>query len=176
MELKIKSLYDKKAILDLNVYVLKSKKVLLWIIAIANILVLGEIIIFGALALTLPENVYAISAALGVIDFFYIFLYAIAPRISMKKNKALGTLIEYCFYDTEFTIKAKNRFIDEFSTVKYSRIEKVGRYKKYLYLFIAANTAYIVDISGMSADDKLALRQKLSVYVGAKKVKWENAK
>ena len=176
MELKIKTLYDKKAILNLNIYVLKTKKVLLWAVGISHFMILAEILLFAFAGTNLPSITYPVLAVLALMDLFYIFLYFIAPRISIKKNKAMNTVLEYCFYDSEFTIKAKNRYIDEFSTVKYSRIERVGRYKKYLYLFIAANTAYVVDISGVSAEDKLALRQKISFYVSPKKIKWENAK
>ena len=173
MELKLKTIYDKGAILDLNLHVLKSKRLTLVAVGIAHLAVILEYIVCLACGWDLPSVIYTVSAVLLAIDFFYLFVYFIAPRISLKKNKVLGAVIEYCFYDSVFTLKAKNKYIDESSTLRYASIERVERGKKHLFLFIAQSTAYIVDLSGVEREDELMLRDKISSALSSKKIRWK---
>ncbi|MBO5907859.1 MAG: YcxB family protein [Clostridia bacterium] len=157
----------------MNLYVFKSKKLTLFTLAIADFAIALEFILFLTLGWNLPSVAYTVLVVTVAIDFFYLFIYFIAPRISLKKNKALGSVIEYSFSETTFTVKAKNKYIDESSTLRYSSIEKIGNDKKYLYLFIASSTAYIVDLSGISREEALMLRDKISSFVDPKKIKWK---
>ena len=172
MDIKVKTLYDRKTLLDFNSYYVMKKAVLMWVIAISNVLIIAEWITLLALSADIGKVMYVISALILAIDVFYFFLYFILPRTSVKKNKLLGTVLNYNFRDGGFFVKAKNKYIDEELTIRYSEIVEVGRGKRDLYLFLAANQAYIVDLTEVSAEDKAALKEKLLIYVSAKKIKW----
>ncbi len=175
MDIKIKTLYDKDTLLAFNGYYVGKKALLLWIIAISNLLIIAEWIVLLAMNVKPESIMYIISALVLTIDAFYFFLYFLLPRISLKKNKVLNTTLEYHFYDGGFDVRAKNQHINEALTVRYSEIVEVGRGKRDLYLFLGSSLAYIVDLTGVSDEDKAALKQKFLIYINHKKIKWNGA-
>ena len=62
MDIKVKTLYDRKTLLDFNSYYVMKKAVLMWVIAISNVLIIAEWITLLALSADIGKVMYVISA------------------------------------------------------------------------------------------------------------------
>ena len=109
-----------------------------------------------------------------LIDVTYLVCYLIVPRFTLKKNKNLGTTVNYLFEEDSFQMSAVNAYVNENSTVQYSRLLKIGKNGNDLYLFVSPIQAFVADLSALSVEQVLLLKQLLASKLEPKKIKWKN--
>lgn len=171
MPIEINTIYDKKRILAFNDYIAKSR-IALWIyMGICTLIVLAGSI-YIALFGHMTGAIYAAIAAIVVIDALTAFVYIVFPRITLEKNRNVGTVIKYTFRDDCFMINAESTNVQESSTIKYPLIKKIRQSGGDIYLFVSKLQAFIVDTSALDEAQREQLRELLGGCVDAKKIKW----
>ena len=170
MPIEINTAYDKKRILAFNDYIAKSK-IALWIyMGICTLIVLAGSVYIAALG-HMSGAVYAAIGAVVILDALAAFMYVVFPRITLNKNKNVGTTIKYAFRDDCFMIEAESAHVQESSTIKYTLIKKIRQSGGDIYLFISKLQAFIVDISALSEPELEALKNLLKNNIDSKKIK-----
>ena len=71
-------------------------------------------------------------------------------------------------------ITAKGECVNEVSELKYGALKKIGKKGNQLYLFIAYQEAYLVDLKDVSPEEIESLKNILYKNVPLKKIKWKN--
>lgn len=171
MPIHVTTVYTKKALTDFIKYSAASKKIFWAIIIICNILLLGDVALAAVLHL-LSTTLILCSALLVWIDLVYIFAFLILPRLTLKKSKQLNTVVEYAFSEDSFEMHAKNDYIDDSTTAKYTALYKIGKKGAALYLYISRSQAFIADLSSLTEDQIALLKTALESNLPAKKIKW----
>lgn len=170
MPIEINTVYDKKRILAFNDFIAKSK-IALWIyMGICTLIVLAGSV-YIALLDRMSGAVYVAICAVVILDALAAFMYIAYPRITLNKNKNVGTVIKYTFRDGCFTIEAENPNVQESSTVKYAAIQRVRQGGGDIYLFMSKLQAFIVDTSALSEPELEALKALLKNNIDSKKIK-----
>ena len=170
MPIEINTVYDKERILAFNDFIAKSKAGYWVFMGVCSVIVLVCMGLCAALD-ALNMNLILLTALMLFIDILYVFVYVAVPRITLKKNKNVGTCVKYTFRDDCFTIEAENPNVQESSTVKYAAIQRVRQGGGDIYLFMSKLQAYIVDTSALSEPELEALKALLKNNIDSKKIK-----
>ena len=172
MPIQVTTVYTKERLLRFNNFVVRSKG-WMWILMAACTLIVGAA--YGLL-LSLGERDRMVEWGFFFIlflDLFYFSMTVLLPRFTVKKAKNLDTSVQYAFDVDAFFAEAKNQYVDEKTTVKYTMLKRVVCRDGELYLLISSVNAYIVDVSALSHEDALLLKRILEEKLTPKRVKWE---
>ena len=171
MPIQVTTVYTKERLLRFNAFVAKAKWWMWLLLGICTLIVAAA----WGLMLSLGEQDTSVTGAFIAIlflDLFYVLLAVVIPRFTVKKAKNLDTSIQYAFDVDSFTAEAQNQYVDEKTTVKYTMIKRAIHSDGELYLMISSINAYVVDVSTLSREDALLLRQLLEEKLTKKRVKW----
>ncbi len=171
MDIKTKTILDKKRLNAFYDYALGSRK-LFWIaLGAINAGVLFDLLISIGAPELLGEALGLLPAVL-IVDALYALFFLIA-RLEASRSRSLNSTVNYTFAPEGFSEETVNDNYKESSEVKYSALVKVVKNKNDLYLFIARNMAHIVDLSELSEDEVLALKAFVTADLPQGKIKWK---
>ena len=137
MPIQVTTVYTKERLLRFNNFVVRSKG-WMWILMAACTLIVGAA--YGLL-LSLGERDRMVEWGFFFIlflDLFYFSMTVLLPRFTVKKAKNLDTSVQYAFDVDAFFAEAKNQYVDEKTTVKYTMLKRVVCRDGELYLLISS--------------------------------------
>ena len=171
MFVELTTVYDKKRILAFNDYIARSKKGFWIFMGVCTFIVLGAVGFVAALG-DLDMTMIMLLGLVLLVDALEVFIYVVFPRVTLKKNKNVGTNIKYTFREDNFEIVAENPNMHETATIKYSIIKKIRRNGNDVYLFISNFQCYIVDVSELSPLQVGEFKALIAQNIDSKKIKW----
>ena len=172
MQVELKTVYTAENLLKVSKF-MASRRKLMWILmAIATLFVsfcFTIVAVFGEA----DSTIWTCMIATVAIDALYLFFYFVYPLISVKKAKNRDLAVTYRFGEEEICISAKNEYIDEVSTVKYSIMTKAYKRGKDLFIFDTVRRVFYVDLTDADSKDLVILRELFLKHFGEKKIIWE---
>ena len=171
MNKTVTTAYTRERLYRFNKYVVFSRKLIFILLIIISLYVAVADIFFRVFFDSRSFDLITLFTFL--FDLLYFIFLLIAVRMGAKKSKSLDKNVTAEFSDDRISIDLSSDEVDERSSVSYSFFLKVCENKGDLYLFISPNSAYIVDITSFSEQEKRELRAIFYTKLGAKKVKWK---
>ena len=169
--IRVKTVIDEKAMLELNRLV--SAKRVIAVIVIYSLLLLASlaVMIWGYL---LTGRLSATLLILSVVVLIALVLMILMPAVTRRKvRRELAEHgegeCEYEFYEDHFVDNYHNKVSSGREEHAYSAIAKVAESGERFFLFKNRILAFVVDKTGMSAEDVVVLRSVLLNHVPEKK-------
>ena len=171
MPIEATTVYTPECLLRYQNYLIASKKILHIICALA----MGSIVMVMLLNIILWGDFSIVSrvAISAVLYLFYIFFSFIYPRLSVRKANNLHTKVRFIFEEEQFLLQVSNEKGSESASYQYSILTKVGKKGNDLYLFIAPQRAYIVDLSDVPEEKQIILHDFLQTKFKRRNFKWK---
>ena len=171
MSVPVKTVYSKDVLLRYHFYLMASKKWFWSVMICATLIVLGYNIYLSVFSFYHIVAGYSLAMVISV-DLIYCFCYLILPFFLIGKKKNLDLEVSYLFESDGLKISAKGQYVNETSELKYGALKKIGKKGDRLYLFVAYQEAFLVDLKGVSPEEIESLKNILYENVPLKKIKW----
>ena len=171
MPIEFSTVYTKERLLRHSKFVAASQK-LFWIMLIIMTIFAGTVYTLLAIIDALSSTATLYALLILWIDLVCVFCYFILPRFLIKKAKNLNSIVRYSFDTDNFRTNTVNAYLEESTTVQYSFLSKICKNKSELYLFVTRQMAYIIDLTELSPEQTIALKELLYTKVNQKKIKW----
>ena len=171
MPMEIQTVYTKERLLRFYRFTAMRRKWMLVLMVVATVIVGLSCLLILALGEPLGRCGFYLAMIL-LLDGLYLFMTFVLPHLTVRKAKNLNTVVKYSFEIDSFTAEAKNDYVDEKTTVRYALIQKGIACGNELYLMVNFMTAYVVDLSSLSQEDTLWLKNILETNLSSKKVRW----
>ena len=176
MQVEIKTVYTKDAILKAVLYPIEDKKRKGINMAIMTAVAAAYLISLLVLD-RLSTFIGVLFIGMLAFDLIYAYLYVIYPRILLNKiSKTNGRnySITYVFTEEHIRIAAINDTIKENAFMQYPEIAKVHKKGNDLYLFDAVKKHIcFIDLSGAESKDIAILRELFEGNIDNNKFIWE---
>lgn len=172
MKIESTTVYTKKRLLRFSDYNASSRTLFWCAVVLINLCVFFSVL-HSALTFTVSSMDVFMTVYIVLMDILLPCLYFLLPRVTVKKAKNMNADVNYAFEDEGLSLNVKTEQISESSSVKYAALYKVAENKQDLYLYMARNKGFIVDISAFTAEQKASLKAALVNSLGEKKVKWK---
>lgn len=171
--IKVRTVLDEKAMMKFNGLVMCKRVVAMFIVSVvmftaAVAVLVWSYLVTGRIAIPLAIMTLGLIAAI-VLTLLMPALARRSIRRSLEKNGESECLYE--FYEDHFAGDFANKLSSGHAEHSYSTITKAVENNRYFFLFINRTTAHVVDKSGMSADQAIALRGAIKNFVPEKKYK-----
>lgn len=170
MPIKVTTTYTKENLLRYSYAIALSSP--LWPVLIVGTLVI--LILYSVLRMMGggSDVVNGCLTLVIVYDVLMPALFFVPPRFIVKKAKELDTVVEYSFGEDAVEMSSCGTHASDTSTVKYTMLSKVYEKNGFAYLMITRNRGFIVELRGLSDEEKKMLKSILVHALGEKKVKW----
>lgn len=170
MPIEATTVYTQERLLRFQNHLARLRKVTWILSAVVTLLLL----ILSILSIVLIGNFTLLIYLFFMLflDAFYVFCFVIYPRITIKKSNALNAKVHFAFEEETLHAEATTESSSESSTLKYTSLVKICKKENELYLFIAPQRAFIVDLSDFSEEQICTLKSVLQTKIKPKKFKW----
>ena len=155
MRFSATTVYSRDKLADFNKFVALEKKWFWLFLTVCTLVTLSSFILLLSLG-TFDKTVLFGVVIVAFIDVFYIAVTFVVPKITVKRSPVLDAEIKFEFHNDFFSINAVTKTGRESAEHRYSAIIKARESKGNIYLYIAKQQAYIVDVSTLepnSLDD-----------------------
>ncbi|MBE6649250.1 MAG: YcxB family protein [Ruminococcaceae bacterium] len=172
MPIEASSVYTKERILGLSNHVAKNGNG--WIV----LLVCNIVVIVCSLGILFTdsfagEDIFGI-VVIAVVDFLWLFIEIILPRVSLKKSPVLNASVNFTFNEEDYCVESQIKDGTTSTKCNYSTIKKVENRKTDVYLFVNRRQAYVVDVSSFSNEKLWIFKDLLYRKIPAQKIKWKD--
>lgn len=171
MEIKLSTVHTKERLIRYSDYFAKTR-IPYWVgYAVCTLLILvmdAFLIILDAFT---AEMIF-LTALTVMVDLLMVFMFFIAPRITINKSGTLNAVLHYSFGTSEVCFEAETPMMKDSGSLKYPAIIKVCRNNDDVYLFISKRQAYIVDISTLSDAEIDLFKSLVTGHLPKKMIKW----
>ena len=172
MEIRASSVYDWQTVKEFNKFhnskKNKFKRVSKVLFPISAVLI--AICFISAILLDFIDKQLIIIMAIYVaIAGFVIFAENILPKILFNKNAMVkNTVNTFVFGEEEFSHKSENAVYNDNATIKYSGLHNAYETESFIYLYITARQAFIVDKTKIEDGKEIELTKLLINKLGEK--------
>ena len=178
MTLKSTTTITEEALVDFNRSHARTHKLGLFVVyAIVTFISIATSVYYAIFCATYNVDVnYAIFVWTAVVVLFcgfYLFYWTVLVKKLAKKSKLLGARVEYEFDEEKLTEDTFSETVSEHVELKYGFLVKVTESERYIYLYINAFSAHVVDKQGFTLGTPDALKQMLREKLDPKKVKFK---
>ncbi len=171
MPIEARTVYTKERILGLSNHIAKNGNG--WIVLlVCNIVVIVSCLgtfFFDSFA---TEDIVGL-AIFGVIDFLWLLIEIILPRVGLEKSLTYNAAVKFTFNEDNYTVESQLKNGTNSSTSDYFTIKKVENQKTDVYLFVNRRQAFVVDVSDFPPEKLWVFKDLLYRKVPAKKIKWK---
>ena len=165
------TVYTKEAIIKFSDHITCKQWFIWWTLGIATGI---EVLYLFLCALGMASlDDIALLIYIPVTDITMVCLYFIKPRITVKKSKLLDTVSTYLFEEDQFQTESDTEEYSEKLTMKYKALHSVVQKGDYLYLMIAKNAGYIVNLEEFSKAERNQLERMIRLQLDEKKIDWK---
>ena len=146
MEFSASALYSAERLLKFNKFVAFGKKWVWILMSLATLICIGAFVLtwvfFG-----FDYTGLVCAVAIVALDVFYLVVYFVLPKSTVKKSPSLDATVNFEFYHDHFKATAETKTGHESAEHRYALIIKAKENNGDLYLYIAKQQAYILDIT-----------------------------
>ena len=155
MRFSATTVYSRDRLADFNKFAALEKKWFWIFLSVCTLITLSSFVLLLALG-EFSKTVLLGVIIITLIDVFYVLVTFVIPKTAVKKSPALDAEIKFEFHSDFFNVNAVTKTGRESAEHRYSIIIKARESKGNIYLYIAKQQAYIVDVSTLepaSLDD-----------------------
>ncbi len=172
MQVEIRTVYTEEALLKAIRFSMDKKKRMGIYLGICTILVaLSFLLVF--LMGEVDSTMWICLGSIIFLDLLSLFMYVVYPRMMVKKAKNKNLSITFTFTDENIGISAKNEYMEENSSMKYSVMAKVHKQGNDLFIFDTMKHVYFIDLSEAEGKDVVILKELIERNFDKKKIIWE---
>ena len=173
MPIELTTVYNKEIMLRFS-DAMGRRRFFLWLIMAIGTALTFSFTISTAMIVGWNSKLISYIVFILVWDAFGFFLPFGWPRLTIRKNPALNTTVEYRFYEDHFQVQGNTPLSMGMSDNQYAMLQGVIKSGTDLYLIVAPQHGCIVDLQHLSSAQVDQLHAIFLRKFPANRVQWKN--